>query len=294
MKTAFHIRLRSFVLAALALVSIDPASLRAADPFTLETARAAAEKGDAKALYFLAKSYAKGEGVKLDLNGAAEFMRRSAELGLAPAQTDLAAMYFEGSGVKRDYAAAARWYRKAADNGDNLAQYGMGLMYSLGRGVAQDMAESVKWYKKAADQNQPDALLALGDIYLNGRDGIPVDTKEAFKWFQKAVAQGRTEALNSAGYLYEHGDAIDDQGSPIGPSPELALKCYRVAALKGDARGQVNLGRMYLEGQGVESDLVEACKWFLLARRNGALTADKYLRDLELGKLLKPEEKDEG
>jgi TPR repeat protein len=293
MKMAFPVRLSSIVCAAFALVVLDPVPARPAGAFTLESARAAAAKGDAPAMYFLAKSYAKGEGVSRDLTNAAEYMRQSAELGHAFAQTDLAAMYSEGEGVKQDYEEAARWYRKAAGNGDALAEYGLGLAYALGRGVPKDVAESVKWYQRAADHGQTDALLALGDVYLNGREDIPVDLKRAFRLFQKAATLGRFEALNSVGFLYENGGGLDDQGSPIDPSPELAVKCYREAALKGDARGQENLGRMYLEGEGVKTDLVEAYKWFSLARRNGELTADKYLQDFEIAQLLKPAEKAE-
>ena len=56
----------------------------AAEQFTVESARAAAEKGNPKALYFLGKRYAKGEGVPQDYAKAAEYLRKSAEKGFAP------------------------------------------------------------------------------------------------------------------------------------------------------------------------------------------------------------------
>jgi hypothetical protein len=113
--------------------------------------------------------------------------------------------------------------------------------------------------------------MVLGDIYLNGREGIPIDYKESAKWFQKAAAQGRVDALAYLGLIYEHG------GTGVPLDIGRAVKFYREAAEKNDALGQMSLGRMYQDGSGVDMDLVEAYKWFYLANRNGEKIADHYL-----------------
>ncbi len=59
------------ILIAAGLVLGHAVVLHAAEEFTLETALAAAAKGDARAEYFLAKQYAKGEAVKQDFVKAA-------------------------------------------------------------------------------------------------------------------------------------------------------------------------------------------------------------------------------
>ena len=41
-----------------------------------------------------------------------------------------------------------------------------------------------------------------------------------------------------------------------------AVKCFRLAAERGNANAQQNLGFMYLEGRDVPQDFVEATKWF--------------------------------
>src|SRR5580658_6337461 len=145
MKNYFGIRWT--VLAGTALVLIQAAPLHAADEFTLDTAQSAAAKGDAKAEYFLARHYAKGDGVPQDYSKAAEYMRQAAEQDYAFAQNDLGAFYAKGLGVRQDYQEAAKWYLKAAGQGDALAQYSLGLIYSEGRGVPVNMPESLKWYK---------------------------------------------------------------------------------------------------------------------------------------------------
>jgi hypothetical protein len=247
----------------------------AGDEFTLDTARAAATNNDAHAEYFLARCYARGLDVPQDDAQAADWLHQAADHGYAPAQNDLGAFYAHGRGVKQDYAEAARWYRKAAEQGDALAEYSLGRSLLEGRGVSTNVMEGLQWYQKAVAQNQPDALLSLGNLYLNGAPGIPVDCQAAAGWFERAAAQGNSNALNSLGFIYENGCGSS-------PSADIvkALHYYRAAAEKNDAKGQMNLGRVYLEGIGVKADPVEAYKWFYLAQRNGEGIASHYLKIL--------------
>ena len=147
----------NFLLATvvLALFSLKATPMRAGADFTLETAQKAAKKGDEAALYFLAKSYFRGNGVGRDYAKAADYMRQAAEKGNAAAQQDLGAMYFNGSGVKQDDGEAARWYRQAAEKGDALAEFNLGFCYASGRGAEKDLQQAVTWYQKAAAQKQP-------------------------------------------------------------------------------------------------------------------------------------------
>src|SRR5713226_2219394 len=110
-------------IAQAAISAASPQLLAATGKFTVQTALAAAEKGDPKARYFLAKCCAAGKGLPQDYAKAAEYMRNAAEQGYSHAQNDLASMYARGEGVERNYDEAARWYRKAADQGDPLGEY---------------------------------------------------------------------------------------------------------------------------------------------------------------------------
>ncbi|SPE55818.1 Sel1 repeat protein (fragment) [Verrucomicrobia bacterium] len=262
------------MFAALGLTLIPLGPVRAGTKFTLETAQTAAKTGNAEALYFLAQHYAKGDGVPQNYTNAAIYMRKAADRGNTFAQNDLGAFYARGLGVEQDFQEAAKWYRKAAENGDALAQFTLGTIYSQGRGVPKDPQESIKWYRKSARHKQADAMLALGDIYLRDH-GVAIDCPEAVRWFRKALKQGRVDALNSLGALYEAGA----RGVP--QNVRKAFACYHQAAEKGNAKGQMNLGRMYLEGVGVEADFAQAYKWFYLAHSNGDRIANHYLQVLQ-------------
>jgi TPR repeat protein len=50
---------------------------------------------------------------------------------------------------------------------------------------------------------------------------------------------------------------------------QATISWYLKAAEQGHAKAQNNLGFMYLKGQGVSIDLVQACKWFALSAASG-------------------------
>src|SRR5262249_2832452 len=78
------------------------------------------------------------------------------------------------------------------------------------------------------------------------------------------------------GFTYENGDFHNGMVEDM----KLAAKYYREAAEAGDPKGQMNLGRLYFEGSGVDKDQVEAYKWFYIANLSGEGTANHYLQQL--------------
>ena len=102
--------------------------------------------------------------------------RQAAEQGDAAAQFSLGFMYHEGKGVLKDDAEAVRWYRLAAEQGIAAAQFNLGLrykngegvqfnlglMYSEGKGVLKDSVLAHMWYN-IAGANGNEAARKLRD-----------------------------------------------------------------------------------------------------------------------------------
>ena len=65
------------------------------------------------------------------------------------------------------------------------------------------------------------------------------------------------------------GGVLKDEGE--------ALRWYRLAAAKGDADAQNNLGNMYRDGLGVLKDEAEAVRWYRLAAVQGHALAQYFL-----------------
>lgn len=238
----------------------------ASDEITMESAPAAAARGDAKAEYYLGWHYTAGVGVPVDYPKAVEYLRQSANQGYAPAQTALGSCYARGNGVRRDYSAALGWYRKAAAQGDPLAEYCVGFACAHGKGAPRDLNAAVMWWRKAAEQGQVYAENALGQFYFHGEyvgDTNHINFPEAFKWFRKAAEQGCAPAMGALGYMYQYGIGVRQNWSET-------LKWSRRGADMGDATAEDNLGLMYESGDaGLPQDKVQAYKWFLLSEAQG-------------------------
>lgn len=94
--------------------------------------------------------YAKGEGVRQNLNESAAWFLKAANQGEAVAQSALGYMYVTGEGVLQDFKEAAGWYRKAAEQGDSSAQHNLAHMYATGGGVSKNLVIAYMLYNLAA------------------------------------------------------------------------------------------------------------------------------------------------
>jgi len=258
----------------------------AAETFTLDTARAAAGKGDPQAEFFLARHYAHGLGVPRDYTRAVTYLRQAASQGYAPAQTGLGSCYANGEGVQQDYPEAVEWYRRAALQNDALAEYCLGQAYANGAGVIKETQKALTWWQKAAAQGQVNAENALGRFYLYG--AYPGDTHinaaEAARWFRKAAEQDYAPAMGVLGYMYLYNVGVNQDWTQ-------ALQWSRKAAELDDALAQDNLGQMYENGEGgLPRDPVQAYEWFWLSKLQGNQFGDHDVFEIEMHHALTPQQ----
>ena len=83
----------------------------------------AAEHGDERAMYRLARLCMAGEGVQRDMNTGVAWLRQSAEQGNPYAQYTLGKMYLQGNELPQDKEEALRWLEFSAAQGNVYAQY---------------------------------------------------------------------------------------------------------------------------------------------------------------------------
>jgi TPR repeat protein len=85
----------------------------------------------------------------------------------------------------------------------------------------------------------------------------------------------------------EQGDALAQvnlgrcyyDGNGVEENYYEAVNWYKLAAEQGDKLAQVNLGRCYYDGNGVEENYCEAVKWYKLAAKQGDADAQNMLGD---------------
>lgn len=145
--------------------------------------------------------------------------------------------------------------------------------------------QAVTSLEYAADQGMPGAMWKLGRMYADG-DGVGQNKLRAFEYFHnltKAHAYeppGSAESRFVAGAFVALGQYYLDgiPGTAVKPDPLVAIDLFRHAASYfGDPDAQYHLGRLYLLGNGVAKDSVQAARWLRLAANKGQRSAQALL-----------------
>ena len=127
------------------------------DVTALRLFRPLAEKGDARAQYYLSLIIGRADAASNGSSEAFGWAKKAAAQGLSFAQYHVAVMYDGGVGTPQDAVEGAIWLRKAADQGNAEAQHALGIAYDQGRGVPQDYAVAHMWFNLAAARSHPAA-----------------------------------------------------------------------------------------------------------------------------------------
>jgi len=145
--------------------------------------------------------------------------------------------------------------KEKAELGNKESQYKLGRYYQYNK---KDLTKAFELYKQSAKQNYSVAQNELGNFYLEGK-GITKDYEKAFYWYEKASKSYYFDAINNLGYMYDLGLGRKEDN-------EKALQLYEDAASKGSIRAMYNVGFLYKNGQGTSKNIIQAYKWFELAR----------------------------
>ena len=207
------------------------------------------EKADELAEEWYQKGLSLLEGYdesKYDAQGAYAYFEMAAAQGHAEAMWQLGRMTYNGEGfgdraVKRDRDLALEWFIKAGEAGHVLSMRYAAKIYASDR----NMEEAVKWYKKAADAGDQTALYELGEMYYWGFGGKR-DHPLALSYLLKCGGIG--DALYLTGRIYH-----EDMG--VTRDDAKALEYLQKAVNAGDSESMAYLGRMYMEGNGVQQDI---------------------------------------
>lgn len=153
---------------------------------------------------------------------------------------------------------------------------------------AGDFVSSVRALKYAADGGQPLARWKLGQMYASG-DGVPGDHYTAYQYFSQIIraydfdrSDPRERSIVASAFVSV--GVYDLSGIPnstVRRSPERALEMFHFAASNfGDANAQYQLGRMYLDGNGVKRDGRVALQWLGQAAEKNHIEAQAVLGNL--------------
>ena len=117
--------------------------------------------------------------------------------------------------------------------------------------------------------------------------GVDVDPEKALYWLRQAAAQNHKAAMYQLAEFHHRHDKYYN--------PALAMQWYKKSAKAEYIPAQVRMAEMYVQGEGVPQDYVEAYKWFYMAgmfSANGGPRLRGSIRDQRqaLAKKMKPEQ----
>ena len=136
-------------------------------------------------------------------------------------------------------------------------------------------AAGVETLKQAAGLGFTPAQLHLASLYENGAAGLTASPAEARVWVRRAADAGDARAMHNYGmYLFEGVGGARNRAE--------ALNWLRKAAESGMVDSQFNVAKLYETGdEGIQADLPEAYKWYLIAARAGDGDAEAAVERLQ-------------
>ncbi len=249
-----------------------------------------AEKENAEAQERLGECYLNGwDGAEKDLDKAATCFEKAVKNGRTNAASTLVTIYSDSASPLYNAKKSFQYALRAAETGDAFAQGRLGIHYIEGLGVATNSVEGVRrlnvaiealdkraqqsdnetnepWLRVGSKIDLAQLCERLADYYCEGLF-VPKNVTNAIAWYEKASLAESGNAQLQLGYL--HATETKNHNE--------AAKWFRMAAEKGMAYGQFNLGVSYQIGQGVVTDKAEAVKWYLKAAEQGVAPAQLNL-----------------
>ncbi|EJW5829018.1 sel1 repeat family protein [Escherichia coli] len=113
----------------------------------------------------------------------------------------------------------------------------------------------------------------LGEFYLHGSDGKPLDYTQARYWYEQSAEQENPRAQSKLGLIYL-------KGLGVKPDTRKAILWYKEAAEQGYAHAQYTLGLIYRNGTGINVNHYESQKWLKLAAKQHYKNAERLLAGL--------------
>lgn len=198
---------------------------------------------------------------KNDLKGAFKWYLKAAEKGHVVSMFNVGNILINESRYLNKLE-GLNWLLKAAEEGDIDAMHLAGVILKELSDVPAYKEKVFYLFKVAAENDHLEAMIALGDMFLNGFYNNNINLDEAAKWFLKAAQTGDPEKMYIYGIMLKNGT--------LGISNSVEGNAWvRKAADEGYIAAMNHCG-----GEELESlNRVESYKWFLKAATKGDWTS---------------------
>lgn len=165
-----------------------------------------------------------------------------------------------GLGIPVDIHKAKTHYRNAMSEPYSSLQFNLAVEFSVRHQLETLKKMEVEWYERAVQLGSTDALWGLAHRLQRG-EGCKRDYGRAMKLYTAAAAAGDPYAAEELGEEYCYRDI---------PDFALAAKYFEQAADQGFKKSQIEIGKMYWHGKGIQCCHKTALSWFRKAADQGS------------------------
>lgn len=173
------------------------------------------------------------------------------------------------------FASALELYMSISD--DKEAQWNIGRMYESSEVFGErDYVTAVEWFEKSAGQGYAPAEFSIGRLFdfgvcPDGERGLISSTLVGWStpiFFDGSEEHDRKYGKNPNTFFIECRNS------------KMAAEWYKKASEHGHTEAQFLLGKMYLEGDGVEKSPSDAVLWIRKSAENGYVGAEFKLAEM--------------
>nr|XP_032645757.1 protein sel-1 homolog 2 isoform X8 [Chelonoidis abingdonii] len=250
----------------------------------------AADMGHLKAMEKLAAALLFGYHGPQNITAAVTLYETLAEKGSHKGQTALGFMFSYGIGMEYNQAKALVYYTFGSLGGNLISQMILGYRYWVGINVPRNCEAALTNYRKVAffiaDKLEKNEEMPVEKVRLMEKSENLSSNNDFLDWdvhqYYKFLAErGDTQIQKAFYYFLKAAKAGNTHGMAfLGKNYTEAFKYFHIAAEKGLADAQLQLGIMYHSGSGVRKDYKLAFKYFYLASQNGQPIAVYYLAQM--------------
>ncbi len=255
----------------------------------------AAKNSSVKAQKRLAEIYKKGIlGVSKNQKESFKWYLIAAKGGNYDAAFYVALSYANGNGIDKDYVEAVRWYKIAAEHGSSSAMNNLAVCYENGHGVEKDEEKAFSLYLKAAEAGGLIAANNVSVCYQKGT-GTEVNPQQALFWKEKAAQGGNSKAQGVLAEWYFKGygternyekalyyfikSKLDKEENIIDIENLFDFIIHK--ASDGIALFQYLLAKCYAYGVFVPKDWSSSMMWYEKSAANGFIESLIKLRRID-------------
>lgn len=232
----------------------------------LQTILKIAAKGEPKALLIVADLHFEGRFLKKDHNKTYELTKKAAEIKFPEAQNNLGFLYKSGIGTAKNNRLAIELFKESASAGFPPAIYNVGICYEEGVGTKENLIEAVNYFRKAANLGHVQSKIHLGNLYHKN------DPTESLYWYRLAADKGNPEGMYNVANAHLKGrGAIFDYS--------VSFEYFSKAAQKDHLESTFIIGKMLIEGLGVQRNIPKGLELIKKARLKGLPEANQFNLD---------------